>query len=244
MPTLPHSNSRSPSPPITWNLLLDSQGALSNYVSVVISAHDPALGQSAQAMYDLRSKQAPSANSAQTDILFQEAVRLHQSGNIESATSLMKPLAENGHISSQIMYALSLRHGWGCTRDARTAFAYLFSAAMMAVDFQYQAGQNGTFPILLALDELTLALFEIANSSRYGWGCPISAVSARSFYKGAANLGDVDAMHELAWCYITGFGGKKDKFEAAQVLRRAEWQGPKVFGNSWIWKEKYNAKPK
>jgi len=238
---LPDRQSKASYPPVTWDSILALRDALFNFVSTVIFAYDPALSQSAQEMFDLRSKQALSMNKVHADALFQTAIQTHQSGDIESATSLLETVAESGHISSQIMYALSLRHGLGCTSDPRTAFAYLYSAASMVVDFQYQIGQNGTCPIPMPPDELTLALFEIANSARHGWGCQISAVYARSFYKVAADLGDVDAMHELAWCYVTGFGGKKEKVEAAQVLRRAEWQGSKVPGNSWIWKEKYNA---
>ena len=37
------------------------------------------------------------------------------------------------------------------------------------------------------------------------------AVAARSYYETAANLGDTDAMNEVARCYEEGFGGKKDK---------------------------------
>lgn len=37
------------------------------------------------------------------------------------------------------------------------------------------------------------------------------AAAARQYYETAANLGDSDAMNEAAWCYLEGFGGKKDK---------------------------------
>lgn len=35
--------------------------------------------------------------------------------------------------------------------------------------------------------------------------------AARQYYETAANLGDLDAMDQVAWCYLEGFGGKKDK---------------------------------
>ncbi|PHH77491.1 hypothetical protein CDD80_555 [Ophiocordyceps camponoti-rufipedis] len=62
------------------------------------------------------------------------------------------------------------------------------------------------------------------------------------YYETAANLGDTDAMNELARCYLEGLGCKKDKFAAARYYRRAEEAGSKTLGNSWIWKEKYDAK--
>lgn len=57
------------------------------------------------------------------------------------------------------------------------------------------------------------------------WGRTNSAVSARSIYEGAADHGDVNAMHEPDLWYVNGIGGRKDKLAAAQVLREAEQQG-------------------
>lgn len=234
---LPH-----PSASITCDSLLDLASVLSIHVFEFISRNDSAFEPTARNTYELSLASAHSSNNAENDAILQNAVHLHQTGDVESATLLLKDLAGKGHISSQIMYALCLRHGWGCTPDPGAAVAYLHTAVKVAIGFERHARDNDTHLPEIASDELKLALFEIANSLRYGWGCPTSAASARAFYRTAAELGDVDAMHELAWCYITGFGGKKDKFEAAQVLRRAEGQGSKMLGNSWIWKEKYDAK--
>lgn len=62
-----------------------------------------------------------------------------------------------------------------------------------------------------AKGELVLALYELANSFRHGWGVEKDPVAARLYYETAANLGDTDAMNEAARCYEEGFGGKKDK---------------------------------
>jgi len=62
-----------------------------------------------------------------------------------------------------------------------------------------------------AKGELVLAIFELGNCFRNGWGVEKDPVAARQFYETAANLGDTDAMNEIAWCYLEGFGGKKDK---------------------------------
>jgi len=62
-----------------------------------------------------------------------------------------------------------------------------------------------------AKGELTLAMFELANCYRNGWGIGKDPVAARNYYETAANLGDTDAMNEAAWCYLEGFGCKKDK---------------------------------
>lgn len=36
-------------------------------------------------------------------------------------------------------------------------------------------------------------------------------MAAKQYYETAANLGDTDAMNEVGWCYLEGFGGRKDK---------------------------------
>jgi TPR repeat protein len=62
-----------------------------------------------------------------------------------------------------------------------------------------------------AKGELTLAIFELANCFRNGWGVAKDPVAAKQYYETAANMGDTDAMNEVAWCYLEGFGCKKDK---------------------------------
>jgi TPR repeat protein len=62
-----------------------------------------------------------------------------------------------------------------------------------------------------AKGELVLAMYELANSFRNGWGIKKDPVAAKQYYETAANLGDTDAMNEVAWCYLEGFGCKKDK---------------------------------
>ena len=68
-----------------------------------------------------------------------------------------------------------------------------------------------------AKGELVLAMYELANSFRHGWGVDKDPVAARSYYETAANLGDTDAMNEVARCYEEGFGGKKDRVCPVQL---------------------------
>lgn len=62
-----------------------------------------------------------------------------------------------------------------------------------------------------AKGELVLAMYELANCFRNGWGIKKDPAAAKQYYETAANLGDTDAMNEVAWCYLEGFGTKKDK---------------------------------
>ncbi|RKF78516.1 putative protein dsf2 [Golovinomyces cichoracearum] len=182
------------------------------------------------------------ANSANDNII--EAIRLHEAGELHASTMMFGRLAEfqnENNTLSQVLYGLSLRHGWGCTPDPEKALEYLSAAASCAASIEDLALKAGRKSGGAAKDELVLALYELANSFRHGWGIPIDRVAAKQYYETAANLGDTDAMNEVARCYAEGFGCKKDMFVAAKYYRMAENEGNKIIGNSWIWKAKYNA---
>lgn len=103
------------------------------------------------------------------------------------------------------------RHGWGIPPNAPLAITYLSQAASNAAAVESAALSSGMKKGGAAKGELVLAIYELANSYRHGWGVEKDPVAARSYYETAANLGDTDAMNEVARCYEEGFGGKKDK---------------------------------
>ncbi|KAI0111406.1 HCP-like protein [Daldinia grandis] len=173
----------------------------------------------------------------------QEAIRLHEDGQLDQSTRLFGRLADPQGANnplSQVLYGLALRHGWGCDPDPERAITYLSAAASNAAAVESMALQAGLKKGGAAKGELVLAIFELANCFRHGWGIPRDPVAAKQYYETAANLGDTDAMNEVAWCYLEGFGCKKDKFAAARYYRLAEENGNKTLGNTWIWKDKYN----
>lgn len=189
-----------------------------------------------------RSSQNP-IDESEIDVDIREAIRLHEAGDFANSTRMFGKLADpNGanNALSQVLYGLALRHGWGCTQDEQQAVVYLSSAAANSASIESEALRAGVKKGGAAKGELILAIFELANCFRNGWGMQKDPVAARLYYETAANLGDTDAMNETAWCYLEGFGGKKDKLMAAKYYRLAEEHGSKFFGNSWIWKEKYN----
>ncbi|KAL1993271.1 hypothetical protein VTN49DRAFT_3220 [Thermomyces lanuginosus] len=192
-----------------------------------------------------RSRSNSRVNDPEGDVTIQEAIRLHEAGELERSTEMFHKLADpNGadNALAQVLYGLALRHGWGCEPDPAKAVKYLSAAAANSAEVESQALKAGMKKGGAAKGELVLAIFELANCFRYGWGIEKDPVAARQYYETAANLGDPDAMNECAWCYLEGFGGKKDKYTAAKYYRMAEQHGNKILGNSWIWKEKYNPK--
>ncbi|QUC17669.1 uncharacterized protein UV8b_01910 [Ustilaginoidea virens] len=186
----------------------------------------------------------PSPVSSKTiDQDIQEAIRLHEEGDLERSTSMFGQLADPQGANnplSQVLYGLALRHGWGCEANLARAVKYLTAAASSSAAVEQLALEAGMKKGGAAKGELVMAIFELANCFRHGWGLGRDPFAAKQYYETAANLGDSDAMNEVAWCYLEGFGCKKDKHAAAQYYRLAERSGSKTLGNTWIWKEKYD----
>lgn len=145
----------------------------------------------------------------------QEAIRLHESGNLDRSTAIFGRLADPKRANnplSQVLYGLALRHGWGIEPSYDYAILYLSLAARTAAQIQQMSSVPGAGE---ARGELVLAMFELGNCYRQGWGCKIDKIAARVFYEVAANLGDPDALEETAWCFMEGYGGGKDKVSFA-----------------------------
>ncbi|KAK0717008.1 hypothetical protein B0T26DRAFT_274090 [Lasiosphaeria miniovina] len=193
-------------------------------------------GSSEEAPPSIPGPQKGVVSSKAIDEDIQEAIRLHEAGMLEESTALFGRLADPKGANnplSQVLYGLALRHGWGCTPDAAAAVKYLSAAASNAAEIEQLALQAGLKKGGAAKGELVLAIFELANCFRHGWGIPKDPIAAKQYYETAANLGDTDAMNEVAWCYLEGYGTKKDKFAAARYYRLAEKNGNKIIGNTW-----------
>jgi TPR repeat protein len=131
------------------------------------------------------------------------------------------------------LYGISLRHGWGCRSNTYLAFQYLQTAAEHAI-------KDVLHDSLASKGELIMAIYELGVSFQQGWGVAKNKETAFYYFEIAAKLGDLDAMNELAFCYVHGHGVKKDIYKAAKYYRIAARQGQEQIGNSWIWKQKYD----
>ncbi|KAK7754075.1 hypothetical protein SLS62_003921 [Diatrype stigma] len=144
--------------------------------------------------------------SSQTiDQNIQEAIRLHEEGELEHSTALFGHLADPQGANnplSQVLYGLALRHGWGCQPDPGRAVSYLSAAASNAAEVERMALQAGLSKGGAAKGELILAIFELANCFRNGWGVDRDPVAAK-------------------------------QYAAARYYRLAEENGNKTLGNSW-----------
>ena len=175
-----------------------------------------------------------SVSSAKADENIQEAIRLHESGDLINSTAMFGRLADNNAMA-QIMFGLALRHGWGVPANPPLAIQYLSAAASSSASVESAALHSGMKKGGAAKGELVLAIYELANSFRHGWGVEKDTVAARKYYETAANLGDTDAMNEVARCYESGQGGPKDRvspdFLFTRQIRRLEKS--RLWGNDF-----------
>ncbi|KAI9374377.1 hypothetical protein BJX61DRAFT_540825 [Aspergillus egyptiacus] len=161
-----------------------------------------------------RSSSHSRINDPQGDVNIQAAIRLHEAGELERSTKMFAQLADPegaNNALSQVLYGLALRHGWGCTPDPEKGVTYLSAAASNSASIEAEALEAGLKKGGAAKGELVLAIFELGQCFRNGWGVKKDPVAARQYFETAANLGDTEAMDAVAWCYLEGFGRKKDK---------------------------------
>ena len=162
-----------------------------------------------------------SAGATADEENIQEAIRLHEKGNLEASTALFGRLADPSGANNalaQVLYGLALRHAWGIEANQEQAVHYLSLAASNSAEVEKLALGAGMKKGGAAKGELVLAMYELANCFRNGWGIKKDPAAAKQYYETAANLGDTDAMNEVAWCYVEGFGTKKDKVRQSQSV--------------------------
>lgn len=143
-------------------------------------ASDPSKNTSQLSLSD-KSGRPASASDEQSDVNIQDAIKLHEDGNLAEAAEMFKELADRGNVLSAVLYGLSLRHGWGCPKDEKRAFVYLSSAATDSAALESEALKHGIKKGGAAKGELVLAIFELGNCYRYGWGTSIDKTAARYY---------------------------------------------------------------
>ncbi|KAI6133893.1 hypothetical protein EV401DRAFT_1585708 [Pisolithus croceorrhizus] len=172
---------------------------------------------------NLRSDNAPSTQSQTPFDYLQLGIQYHESNRLkDSAWYFEKSATEQGGCGvGMLMWGLALRHGWGCKKDEKCGFKWLAKAAESAVADLERARQGRGFDAKAVKEELVIAIYEVGQCFFQGWGVRKDQKMAVSYYRVAANLGDVDAQQDLAFCLANGKGCKKDKKEAAKWYRVA-----------------------
>lgn len=93
------------------------------------------------------------------------------------------------------------RHGWGCEPIPEKAVFYLSAAAKNAADVESLALQAGLKKGGAAKGELVLAIFELANCFRQGWGIDKDPIAAKQ----VCGFPDQLVLRRHAPCYASGW---------------------------------------
>lgn len=91
----------------------------------------------------------------------------------------MKPCFSLFSGSSEAVLTFLPRHGWGCTPNPTEAVTYLSAAASNAASIEELALKAGMKKGGAAKGELVLAIFELANCFRHGWGVKVDKFAAK-----------------------------------------------------------------
>ncbi|KAG1889183.1 hypothetical protein F4604DRAFT_1876919 [Suillus subluteus] len=182
---------------------------------------------------------SPSTEPSTPQEYLQLGIQYHEANKLQdSAFYFEKSAKEQGGCGiGMLLWGLTLRHGWGCEKNEKSAFKWLTKAAESAVDDLGKAREG--MDVKAVRSELVLAIYEVGQCFFHGWGVAKDHKMAVSYYRVAANLGDGDAQEDLAFCLANGKGCKKDKKEAAKWYRAAVEQGASDVGMAWIYKNKY-----
>lgn len=228
---------RSPSTQHHYHGEFDRQSGFSQFnssMSVALSGNFETFSARQQ-----QQQQQPNPKTTEElgDEYFQKAVSFHEQGDFVSATGYFKRAADKRNPLGMLFYGLSLRHGWGCQANEGLAFKYLQKAGEHVVP---RVKDMDPAVAGMAKEELAMAIYELGQSYRHGWGVSRNKKTAAYYFEVAAELGDADAQAELATCYEKGDGVKRDMKRAAHYYRLAHKQGIELFGTSWIFKKKYN----
>ncbi|KAJ3131696.1 hypothetical protein HK101_004687 [Irineochytrium annulatum] len=121
------------------------------------------------------------------------------------------------------------------SRRSRAQSASTASTAMGSAALRGHAAPSRSTLREIAKEELSLAVFELAQCFRLGWGVTKDKATANYYLKVAAELGDRDAQVEVAEELLK----KGEKKLAARYFRKAASQGVDMPQMHWIYKDKY-----
>ncbi|KAF8469541.1 hypothetical protein BDZ91DRAFT_720436 [Kalaharituber pfeilii] len=170
-------------------------------------------------------------------------IECHENGSLQQSSYHLRIAANAGHPTGMLLYALSLRHGWGMKPNPQEAIVWLKKVMQVAGgaagENDVHVGASDFFEKQGRKAQFALSVYELGMCHLNGWGTEVDKAYALKCFKLAGKLGDADALSEAGYCYYHGVGTKKDLKKSAKYYRMAEAKGVNMVGNSWIWKDKY-----
>ncbi|ODV89863.1 hypothetical protein CANCADRAFT_43570 [Tortispora caseinolytica NRRL Y-17796] len=172
---------------------------------------------------------------------------LFDRGDMRDAAYHFRCAAERSSVAGSVLYGLCLQNGWGVKKDKNEAFKWVQTAVKLCETGADGYEQGISAPRFVQKTAgakprtyKTLALSELANMYRNGWGCKTDEEAAMKILIQSGSEGDAQSYAQAAdICAVSTPRRKKDLKRAARLYRLAESMGHKTVGTSWIYKEKY-----
>ena len=149
---------------------------------------------------------------------YDDAAAAYRAGNLDTAVSQLRLLANDGHARAQYDLGLVYEYGRGVGRDDAEAVKWYRKAATQ---------------------EIAVAQYRLAVLQENGWGTEENDTEAVKWYRAAAVQGHALAQHDLAFMYMAGTGVQQSHVHAYMWLRIAVAQG-----NGFITKHLHHVRKK
>ncbi|KAG0090266.1 hypothetical protein BGZ92_003331 [Podila epicladia] len=164
---------------------------------------------------------------AEVDANLQRGIELHENNQLEEATMCFKLAAQSNNPVGQLMYGLSLRHGWGCKPNPKDALVYLQLAA------EYAMGEIKE--LNPSTGNLQFAVSNHAQKHPPSMSSSPPSSSSQKLPRALQRMGTMDrksamltarkelvmALYELGMSFLKGWGVTRDKVVAFSYFKLA-----------------------
>ncbi|KAG9071932.1 hypothetical protein KI688_006151 [Linnemannia hyalina] len=160
---------------------------------------------------------------AEADANIQKAIELHENNQLEEATKYFRLAAQSENPVGQLMYGLSLRHGWGCQPNPKDAIFYLQRAAEYAMGELKELSPSSSANIRAIQSHPSMRGYAARAEQRQQQQQPLKRMG--TIERKSAMLGArkelVMALYELGMSFLKGWGVSKDKVVAFHYFKLA-----------------------
>lgn len=124
-------------------------------------------------------------------------IQLHQDGHLPQSFHHLQVAANRGNPTGQLLYALALRHGWGCAPNQKESVIWLQRAADHATENLAMGADKADVATELknkqTRAQIGLAIFELGVCYMKGWGAEKDKAMGLRCFEISAGWGDADA---------------------------------------------------
>ncbi|KAG0032827.1 hypothetical protein BGZ81_009989 [Podila clonocystis] len=173
---------------------------------------------------------------SEADANIQKAIELHENNQLVEATRYFRLAAQSENPLGQLMYGLSLRHGWGCRSNPTEAIIYLQRAAEFAMGELKELRPRSQSPQPQEPQIVgTISGSQQPSEPSQQQHEKLRQQASKSSHTNLRRMGSLDrrqatvmarkelvmALYELGMSYLKGWGVHKDKSVAFTYFKIA-----------------------